>query len=46
METRLGVEPSLTGLQPASRASEMRAVLPAGLEPAISAFGSGAGKRP
>ena len=38
VETRLGVEPSTTGLQPASHASEMRAALPAGLEPAISAF--------
>jgi hypothetical protein len=29
----------MTGLQPASRTSEPRAVLSAGLEPAISAFG-------
>jgi hypothetical protein len=41
VETRLGVEPSTAGLQPASRASEIRAMAsPARLERATCCFAS------
>ena len=41
LETRLGFEPSTAGLRPASRASEMRAMVsPARLERATCCFGS------